>query len=321
MQRVNNNRVDLNLLTVFNAISQTRSVSAAAALLSLSQPAVSHALNRLRRMTGDPLFVRGGGGLLATPRALEMRQGAYETITCAQALLVPAQFNPGADARSFKIASSDYSSMTFLPALLRAVRQKAPHCAIELTPVGASTLKQLESGDLHGSFWGVEPPAPPLQSMLLFSDKLTGIVCVSHPLAERARQSNVTLGDYLAYPHATVSHNVSSGNQIDTALRALGLARQIRYIGQSFAGNLAAIDGTNLIAALPARLVPFAVRMGFVSFGLPLPLNRFPYYFVWHSRTQADAPLVWLRREIEAAGAQGQAGKRLSESHHAESRI
>ena len=301
MHEMNTKRIDLNLLTVFNAVAQTGSVSAAAALLSLSQPAVSHALSRLRRLTGDPLFVRSGGGLVATPRAVEMRQGAYETVMSARALLAPAGFDPLTDARSFKIASSDYSSMTLLPMLLRAVRQKAPHCAIELTPVGASTLKHLESGDLHGSFWGVEPPAPPLQSMLLFSDKLAGIVCASHPLAERARQSRVTLSDYLAYPHAIVSHNVSSGNQIDTALRAMGLSRQIRYIGQSFAGNLAAMNGTNLIAAVPPRLLPYAGRLGFVSFELPLPIEPFPYYFIWHCRTEADAALIWLRREIEAA--------------------
>lgn len=306
MHMMNNSRIDLNLLTVFNAISQTGSVSAAAAILSLSQPAVSHALNRLRRLTGDPLFVRSGGGLVATPRALEMKAGAGETIRAAQALLTPAGFDPLTDAKLFKIASSDCSSLTLLPSLLRAVRRNAPHCAIELTPVGASTLKHLESGELHGSFWGVEPPAPPFQSLLLFSDKLTGIVSYTHPLAERARQSKVTLGEYLAYPHAIVSHNVSSGNQVDAALRALGLTRKIRYTGQSFAGNLTAVSGTDLVTAVPSRLLPFAGRMGFASFELPLPLMPFPYYFVWHSRTNADAPHGWLRRSIAVAAAADQ---------------
>ena len=271
--------------------------------MSLSQPAVSHALSRLRHLTGDPLFVRSGGGLLATPRAREMRQGAYETVMSAQALLVPARFDPQTDARSFKIASSDYSSMTLLPALLRAVRLKAPLCVIELTQVGANTLTDIETGNLHGSFWGLKAPDRPFESMLLFSDRLAGTVSASHPLAAKARQGRVCLDDYLSFPHAIVSHNLSSGSQIDAALRAKGLTRQIRYIGQSFAGNLAAKDGTNLITALPSRLLPFADRIGFASFELPLPLDPFSYHFVWHSRTGADAPLLWLRREIMAAAA------------------
>lgn len=299
-------RVDLNLLTVFNAIAETGSVSAAAAQLSLSQPAVSHALNRLRRLTGDPLFVRGSGGLLATPRALEMRNPARETINCAQALLLPASFDPMTDTRSFKIASSDYSSITILPSLLRQVRLKAPHCTIELTQVGASTLKLLESGELHGSFWGIKPPEKPIVPMPLFEDRLTGIVSADHPLAAKARHSSVLLEDYLAYPHAVVSHNVSSGNPVDSELHAKGLNRKILYTGQSFAGNLAAIEGTNLVMSLPARLIPFALKMGFVSFDLPFSIDPFPYFYIWHSRTQADIPHVWLRREIAAVAADPQ---------------
>jgi DNA-binding transcriptional LysR family regulator len=296
-------RPDLNLLTVFNAIAQTGSVSAAAELLSLSQPAVSHALNRLRTLTGDPLFVRGGGGLLATPRALEMRTQAAQTILAAQTLLMPASFDPSSDARSFKIASSDYSTMTLVPSLLRAVRQKAPHCTIELTPVVAATLTQLEAGGAHCSFWGVQTPEKPFSSIKLFEEKLTGIICKTHPLARAARQGGISLDRYLAYPHAIVALGVSSGNPVDAALQAMGLKRQIRFVGQSFAGNLTAIAGTNLIMSLPARMVPYAEAMGFVSFELPVPLAAYPFNLIWHARTDADAALCWLRSEIAAISA------------------
>jgi DNA-binding transcriptional LysR family regulator len=303
MHELNTTRADLNLLSVFNAIAQTGSVSAAAELLSLSQPAVSHALNRLRKQTGDPLFVRGGGGLLATPRALDMRKSAEQVILSAQTLLMPASFDPLSDARSFKIASSDYSTMTLVPPLLRSVRKKAPNCTIELANIGASTLRQLESGDVHCSFWGIEPPASPFNSIKLFDERLAGIMCGTHPLAEMARRGSVGLDQYLAFPHAVVSYGVSSGNPVDTALNAQGLNRQVRYVGQSFAGNLNAISGTNLIMSLPSRLLPHAASMGFVSFELPVSVAPYPFSLIWHARTEADAALRWLRGEIAGVGA------------------
>ncbi len=303
---VNTKRADLNLLSVFNAISQTGSVSAAAELLSLSQPAVSHALNRLRKLTGDPLFVRGGGGLLATPRARDMRSAAEQTILSAQTLLMPASFDPSFDARSFRIASSDFSTMTLVPPLLQAVRKKAPNCTIELASIGASTSRQLESGALHCAFWGIEPPLGPFASIKLFDEKLAGIICGTHPLAERARRGSLALDQYLAFPHAVVSYGVSSGNPVDSALRQKGLARQVRYVGQSFAGNLNAISGTNLIMSLPSRLLPHAAGMGFVSFELPILLDPYPFSLIWHARTEADAALRWLRSEIAAIGAEEQ---------------
>jgi DNA-binding transcriptional LysR family regulator len=296
-------RTDLNLLAVFNAIAQTGSVSAAAELLSLSQPAVSHALNRLRKQTGDPLFVRGGGGLLATPRALDMRTSAEQVILSAQTLLMPASFDASSDARSFKIASSDYSTMTLVPPLLQAVRKKAPNCTIELSNIGASTLQQLELGDVHCSFWGVEPPQGQFNSIKLFDENLAGIVCGTHPLAEMARRGSVGLDQYLAFPHAVVSYGVSGGNPVDSALKLKGPNRQVRYIGQSFAGNLNAICGTNLIMSLPSRLLPHAAGMGFVNFELPVALDPYPFSLIWHARTEADAALRWLRGEIAAVGA------------------
>jgi DNA-binding transcriptional LysR family regulator len=301
---MNTARTDLNLLNVFNAIAQTGSVSAAAERLSLSQPAVSHALNRLRKLTGDRLFVRNGGGLLATPRALEMHDAAEQTILSAQRLLTPASFDPSFDAKPFRIASSDYSTMTLVPPLLKSVRWKAPNCAIELASVGSSTLRQLETGGVHCSFWGVAAPGKPFCSTRLFNETLAGVVCGTHPLAKAARRGGVPLESYLAFPHAVVSHGVSSGNPVDSALMAKGLSREVRYTGQSFAGNLTAIAGTNLIMSLPARLLTYAASMGFVSFKLPVPLDPYPFSLIWHARTEDDAALRWLRSEIVAIGAE-----------------
>ncbi len=300
MHGENITRIDLNLLTIFDAVAQSGSVSAAAEQLSLSQPAVSHALNRLRRMTGDRLFLRAHGGLVPTPRALEMRDSARQIINSARTLLGPSTFEPASQARLFRIASSDYSNMTLFPALLKTLRNKAPNCTVELVQAGSLTLGQLAKGDIDCSFWAVDAPAQPYSSMLLFNERLVGIACKSHPIAKTIHQGKIALSQYLAYPHAVVALRVSTINAVDEALHSKGLSRQIRYVGQSLAGNLDALTGTDLVMSLPARLVGRAEAVGFVSFELPIPVPDYPYYLIWHLRTETDPALVWLRREIIA---------------------
>jgi DNA-binding transcriptional LysR family regulator len=298
MHSMNITRVDLNLLTIFDAVAQTRSVSAAAKQLSLSQPAVSHALNRLRRLTGDPLFIRAKGGLMPSPRALAMRDEAHEIIRSAQTLLGPATFDPASETRLFRIACSDYSNMTMLPAILKALRKKAPHCTLEMVQAGTSTLQQLVTGDINCSFWGVNAPDNPYSSVVLFKERLVGIICSSHPLAAVVQNGNITLEGYLSYPHAVVALGVSTNNPVESALQAKGLNRNIRFVGQSLMGNLDALIGTDLIMSLPARLINRANAAGFVSFELPFLVADYQYYLIWHHRTETDPASVWLRREI-----------------------
>ena len=294
---MNTMRLDLNLLTVFAAIFDTGSVSAAAAKLNLSQPAVSHALNRLRKLTGDPLFVRSGQRLSATPRAIAMGAEARDIIAAARNVLTRAEFDPATGSAHFRLGASDYANMTLVPALMRHLRQVSAGSTLEIVQVSASIREHLADGKADLSFWGVAPPGSPFHSTMLFKERLTGAARRDHPLCQ-PRAERVTLDDYLAFPHAVVALGVTAPNPVDDALGALGRARLIGFTGQSFLGSLYAIRETDLVMSLPSRLLPQAEALGFSGFELPLRLNPYPYGIIWHRRTEAEPALMWLRNEI-----------------------
>ena len=272
MHEMNSDRPDLNLLVVFDAIASTGSVTAAAERLALSQPAVSHALNRLRDVLGDPLFVRGKVGLRPTPRAQAMTADVRAILAAAGAVFAQAAFDPATTQRRFRIGASDYSSLTLLPRLGRDFCAAAPQATLDVLPVGKTTLAQLEAGDVDCTFWGAAPPPSPWVAQLLYRESLIGMLSRAHPLARSLPGQAVTLDDYLANPHAAVSLRDPSINPVDAALAAIGRTRRVALVSQSFAGIMAALPGSSLIASLPTKLAPAARREGLVTFDLPLNL-------------------------------------------------
>ena len=298
MNKTNMSRVDLNLLTVFDAVVRKRSVTGAAEELSLSQPAVSHALKRLRDMLSDPLFVRGRGGLVLTPRARECATPVAEILHLAGLLLSPAMFDLATTSRRFRLAASDYSMITLVPTLVSELRRLAPGARLDVTQFGAQSFQNLEDGGLDLSFWGATPPSRPLVAAELFRDKLVGLISDSHPLASKARKRRLTLKDYLAFPHVVVTFPNSGQSPIDKVLAARNLERRIGLLTPSFTANIAALQGSDLIMSLPSRLAQASKHSGLIIFDLPLDVPTNPYYLIWHRRTNADPAINWLRSVI-----------------------
>lgn len=295
---MNEARIDLNLLVVFDAVARCRSVSKAAVLLSLSQPAVSHALNRLRDLTGDRLFVRGRTGFTPTPRAEAMIAPVRALVEAAGRVLEPPIFDPSREDRRFRVAGSDYSNLALVPRLVGRLRRAAPGCSLDLVSVGASTLADLEAGDIDCSFWGTSPPPAPWCSRILFMDRLVGLVAEDHPLGRAHDGSPVTLDDYLAHSHVVVSMKDPGRSAVDAALSERGLTRRIAVRTQSFSSNVAALCETDLVASVPARLLPILAPSEYRAFDIPLPLPPIEYRLVWHRRSDADPAGLWLRNLI-----------------------
>lgn len=285
-------RPDLNLLAVLDAICRSGSVSAAAAELSLSQPAVSHALNRLRAATGDPLFTRSGRGLVPTARARAMAGAAADLVETGRQMLGPEQFRPGIDRPRFRLGASDFAAQTVLPGLAARVQKLAPGATVEVLPIGDATLAQVIDGTLDLAFWGTAPPPPPLCHARLFDDHFVAVLRSGHPALLHA--PDLGLADYLAYPHAVVSLRDPGVSPVDAALSRLGLARRVGLMSHSFAGNLAAVAGSDLIATLPSRLTA-TLGPGLAIAALPLAVPGFSYGMIWHPRTGASPAQAWLR--------------------------
>lgn len=295
-----NNRNELGLLAVFEAVAETRSITRAAERLALSQPAVSHALNRLRDRIGDPLFLRGKGkdGLVPTPRAVAMIGPVREILRSADAIFADGSYNPLVDPRTFRLAASEYSIATLVPRLIPMLRNYAPKAVLEVMPFGGTTLGDLETGSVDCSFWGSVAPPPPWQTQSLFREQLIGVVAETHPLADKARRGAVSLDDYLAYPHIVVSMKEPGRSQIDVALEEIGRTRNVTVSTHSFSANIASLLASDLISSLPSRLVSNAHDRGLVRFELPLAVPCFAYCLVWHKRTDVDPAMIWFRSLI-----------------------
>lgn len=291
----------LDLLVVFDAIATAGSITGAAQRLSLSQPAVSHALNRLRDKMADPLFTRAGGGLVMTETAKRMEGPVRELVAGAERLMIRDAFVPSSDRRHFRIAASDYAALTIVPQLLRELRKSAPHVTLEFLPIGPDTLSQMERGTLDLSFWGTTPPAAPFMSLPLFEECYAGLVCARHPLVKGLKGKTPTLEQYLAYPYVAVSMRDPGRNAVDEALRLLGKKRDLAVTTHSFIANMQCLKNSDLVATQPARLCEGELMRGLVSFNLPLQVPAYTYSTIWHRRSDGDAASAWLRQMVRAS--------------------
>ena len=295
---MNTERPDLNLLVVFDAIARTGSVTLAADRLSLSQPAVSHALNRFRDVMDDPLFVRNGNRLEPTRHAEGMIPAVRKILEDVGMVLAPATFDPLTATRIIRVGASDYAMISVLPALVRVARERAPNVRLEIQSMGETTLSRLGTGELDLAFIGAKPPGGPLKSQELFRERFIGLLCARHPLAIKAGQNAVTLEDYLAFPHVMVSFRDPRQSPIDVRLAELGKTRTIALTTPNFASNVASIKDTDLIMSLPSRLATNTSRGDLIQFDLPLDVPDYPYSLVWHTRSDQDLAMIWLRDTV-----------------------
>jgi DNA-binding transcriptional LysR family regulator len=288
-------RTDINLFIVFNAIAETRSVTLAAKRLSLSQSAISHALNRLRVMLGDQLFMRSPSGLQPTARSVVLIPKVKSLLRDVDYLIAQRGFDPAREVRHFRIATSEYSIVTLAPPLIEKISKRAPHVVLELVPFNADTLQHLENGTLDLSFWASNAPPEPYFSQVLFKEHYIGIMSQNHVLARNRR---VSLKQFLDYPHIIVSLRDPGQNLIDEALSKLQLHRKTSVISHSFLGNMECVRNSDMLAAIPSRLYRGAACEGLVKFKIPLDLPGYNYSICWHARTEADASAKWLRENI-----------------------
>jgi DNA-binding transcriptional LysR family regulator len=295
---MNSSRPDLNLLVIFEAVLRNGSVTGASRDLALSQPAVSHALNRLRDVLKDPLFLRSKQGLVPTARAQQLVAPVQRILSDANLVFAALDFVAETSARVYNIAASDYSALTFIPNLVRHLRLAAPGVILNVFPFAESTLRDLASGDVDISFWGTVAPRNPWRWEKLFTERYVGVIAKSHVLAAKVARSGLSLDDYLAHPHVVVSLRDPGANQIDETLAGLNRNRKIAARTSGFVTNLACLQNSDLIASGPQRLCDAKTLADCMIFEIPLALKAFDYGLVWHARADVDPGLLWLRKQI-----------------------
>ncbi|PSJ60452.1 LysR family transcriptional regulator [Pseudaminobacter soli (ex Li et al. 2025)] len=293
--------IDLNLLVVLDALLAERHVSRAAVRLNMSQPAVSHALGRLRELLGDPLLVRRGGGLVPTTRALELARPLADALTQVRAVLGPVHFDPASQTHAFRLAMSDYGAGLVLPRLVRKLRREAPGIDLIVTQSSRDAMTaQVSDGDIDLAL-GVFPMLPTrLQSQVLFEERF---VCLLDR-STLATEDGLSFDAYMARPHALVAVRGEADTEIDDRVTALGGRRRVALILPHWKVAPGLIAGTDLVLTVARRsLESVAPDERLTIVDAPFAIPSFSFVQIWHERREADPGHRWLREAVaEAAG-------------------
>lgn len=285
-------RPDLNLLVTLDVLLAEGNVARAAQRLRLSPSAMSRALARLRQVTGDPLLVRAGRGLVPTPRALELRQEVGRVVEEAKALLRPARLlDLEGLERTFTLRNREGFVDTFGPALLARIAQEAPRVKISFVPKPDKESAPLRDGavDLETGVIG-DTTGPEMRAQALFRDRFIGVVRKGHPLLD----GPITPERYAEGSHIFVSRGRRARGPVDEALAQRGLKRTIAVSVASFSEAVTLVRGSDLIAEV-SDISTMSLRDGVASFTLPLALPAFTISLLWHPRMDADPAHRWLR--------------------------
>ena len=293
-------RPDFNLLVTLDVLLAEGSVARAARRLRLSPSAMSRALARLREVTGDPLLVRAGRGLVPSPRALEMRDRVARLVEESVAVLSPAKrLDPASLTRTFTLRTSDGFVENFGPRLLERIGAEAPGVRLHFLQKPDKDSGPLRDGSVDLETGLIEPGmGPELRSRALFRDRLVGVVREGHALS----RGRMTLARYLGARHAGVSRRGGAQVLVEPALESLGVERRVVVVVGGFAAALALARESDLVATVPARHTEI-LRADLHTFRLPFELPDFAISLLWHPRMEGDQAHRWLReRVVEACG-------------------
>jgi DNA-binding transcriptional LysR family regulator len=285
--------LDGRLLQLLVAVLEERSITRAAQRLGVTQSAVSHLLDKLRAIVGDPLFVKSGRGIVATVRAEELAVHARVLIEEMRRFATSSQFDPAHLKTTFTVAANDLQRDLLLPLLLSRLRRQAPGVALRVIPSGVPSAEMLREGHCQLVISPRPPDAGDILHKRLFEDNYRVFYDGSQ------RQAPRTIEDYLEADHVAVVYEPRRPMDIDQILAARGVVRRFVAMVPGFSGIPPFLQGTALLSTQPGLL-----RVGLFrdldSCDVPLPCPSMPMYMIWHLRHRHDPVNCWLRNELEA---------------------
>lgn len=290
--------IDLNLLTVFDAIARTRSVTLAGARLGLSKAGMSRALGRLRHALHDPILVRSGKEWILSARASELADPVTALRSEAERVLAPAPpFRPATSTREFRLHATDHVVSLLGSAIGRGVARAAPGATIRFLPILPDDVPALRDGvDLA---IGVFPELPgDFRTQRLFEDGFACVVRAGHPTIRR----RLTLKQYLSCKHVLIAPRGRPGGVVDAALAERGLARRVSRYLPYYLVALELVAHADCVLTMSERLARrHARRFGLRVLAPPIELPRYGIAQVWHPRLHGDPAHAWFRQQVAAA--------------------
>jgi DNA-binding transcriptional LysR family regulator len=293
--------VDLNLLKVFDALMSEGSVTLAAEKIGLTQPATSNALNRLRSLFDDQLFVRTPEGMQPTARAGQLAMPIQRALLDIRGALdsVPF-FDPATARRSFTIGLADITVLHIALAVAERLYRLAPGVDLRYRAIDAKeAVHLLDAGEVDLAVGILPETVPRLRSRHLYSMSGRVLACATHP----ALRDGLSFADFSALPHVVVSPLGQTSELLDAALAERGITRRVALVVPSPLALPFVLPSTDRIAMLPERLAEGVARSGLLrSFPLPLTLPCFDVSVLWHGRDDHDPAQEWLRGLVIEAG-------------------
>lgn len=288
-------RLNLNLLRSLDVLLETVNLTSAAAILGITQSALSRQLVQLRGQLGDPLLVRDGQRFILTQRAQALRGPLKAILHSLESVLAGPEFSPSACTRNFSLAGSDYLASHMLPELAAMLRSQAPQAGItfRLWQPGYYSMLSDEGLDLVATIADILPDN--LHGREMGRDKPVCAMRRGHPLAQQA----LTLGDYLSWPHLRVSGGSDKDAFVEQQLAAQGLRRHVSLSVPFVSAALKAVASDDLLWTVPEHMaLKLSAQTPLAWHPLPFAAPEYRYWLLWHARNHHDPAHQWFRQQV-----------------------
>ncbi|MCG7327862.1 LysR family transcriptional regulator [Achromobacter sp. ACRQX] len=289
--------VDLNLLVVFNELHKHGRVSAVAESLGISQPGVSNALSRLRKLLGDELFLRTSRGMVPTPYAESLAQPIADALSALQGTLnARVAFDPARSERSFVIGVNDVGETYFLPRLMRALDQVAPGVTIRTVRTTSIDVRdEMERGRMDLAMGFLPGLKGGFFQRRLFRQPYVCIFRQDHPLA----RSGVSVRQFRAAEHVAIVSEGTGHGVVDEVIARAGIRRRLRLTVPHFMAVGPVLQATDMIAVVPQRFADCACGpFGLAAAPCPVKIPESVINVFWHARNHREAANQWLRQVV-----------------------
>ncbi|NUP12462.1 MAG: LysR family transcriptional regulator [Polyangiaceae bacterium] len=290
--------IDANLLVALDALLAEKNVGRAARRVGLSPSAMSHALARARELLDDPILVRAGTTMVATPRARDMQPLLSDAVSLfAKALERKSRLDLLNERRTLRIAAVDFAQIHLLQSLAICLRKEAPLVTLVIVPFGATTFDELKSGVTSLAF--AANRAAGMATQTLAEEPFVCVARSGHP----ALNKRLTAKRFAALDHVMIAPRGQMAGASDAALKRYGLRRRVALVVPTFLAAALAVAESELILTCAERSArQCAGWLSLSIFPPPIKLPPAALTMFWHPQTEADPFLAYVRgRAVELA--------------------
>ena len=289
---------DMNLLFVFKTLFEERNVTRASKKIGITQPAMSNALNRLRYLVDDELFIRGPKGMRPTPRAVELSIPINGALNNLEFALSTINFNPETDEKLYRISISDDVAPLIIPNLVKFLKKKSPKSSLRIrSEQGSEAIKLLDSNDIDFAIGRFEVVPTRFGFIELFTENY---VCMMNKKHNLASEKKLSIDQYLSSKHLRVAPTGAPLAPIDRSLSVLNLEREIFVRIDLITMSPLILKNTDLLLTLPSKTAErIANNYDFVIAELPIELEKRKTKLLWHNELSNHPSFDWIKKQIK----------------------